>query len=103
MAEEYNEAYEEWKERVDHDFEHLDPEKSNADVQIENPTSYDFTRVGYRLGRVDGVKEVVRDLRRCAQFHWSLDSNPHSVITREDVFEFIDKWYERIGEWKKQK
>lgn len=90
-----NEEFEEWKEKVNYDFEHLDPEKSNADVQVENPTSYDFTRVGYRLGRVDGVKEVVRDLRRWAQYIVS-----DCYATKDDILNFVDRWYRRIGEEK---
>ena len=55
-----NEKFEQWKEKVGYDFEHLDPKVINADLQCEKPTSYDFSRVGYQAGRKDGVKEVLR-------------------------------------------
>ena len=50
-----NEKFEQWKEKVGYDFEHLDPKVINADIQCEKPTSYDFSRVGYQAGRKDGV------------------------------------------------
>ena len=88
-----NEKFEQWKEKVGYDFEHLDPKVINADLQCEKPTSYDFSRVGYQAGRKDGVKEVLRDLRRFAQY----------VVRGKtcfigDIFGFIDRKYEEIGE-----
>lgn len=63
-----NEKIEQWKERVDYDFDNLNPKVINAELQYEKPNSYDFSRVGYRVGRRDGVKEVLRDLRRFVQY-----------------------------------
>ena len=88
-----NEKFEQWKEKVGYDFERLDPKVINADLEFENPTSWDFSRVGYHAGRKDGVKEVLRDLRRFAQY----------VVRGEtcsigDIFNFIDRKYEEIGE-----
>lgn len=110
MVKEYNEAYEEWKEKVEYDFEHLDPKVGNADLdddlvcsEHEELTAYDYEKHGYKVGRRDGVKEVLRDLRRYAQYAVSLDDNPHCVLTREDIYNFIDRKYKEIGEWKKQK
>lgn len=88
-----NERFEQWKEKVDYDFEHLDPEVINADIQYEKPTSYDFSRVGYRAGRKDGVKEVLRDLRRFVQY-----SMEEGTCTKEDIFNLIDRKYKEIGE-----
>lgn len=88
-----NEKFEQWKDKVNYEFEHLAPERINADLEFENPTSWDFSRVGYHAGRKDGVKEVLRDLRRFAQY----------VVRGEtcsigDIFDFIDRKYEEIGE-----
>lgn len=44
------------------------PSKGEYPKECENPTSYDFSRVDYHAGRKDGVKEVLRDLRRFAQY-----------------------------------
>lgn len=41
-----NEKFEQWKDKVNYEFEHLDPERINADLEFENPTSWDFSRVG---------------------------------------------------------
>lgn len=88
-----NEKFEQWKDKVNYEFEHLAPERVNADLEFENPTSWDFSRVGYHAGRKDGVKEVLRDLRKFAQY----------VVRGEtcsigDIFDFIDRKYEEIGE-----
>lgn len=88
-----NEKFEQWKDKVNYEFEHLAPERINADLEFENSTSWDFSRVGYHAGRKDGVKEVLRDLRRFAQY----------VVRGEtcsigDIFNFIDRKYEEIGE-----
>ena len=88
-----NEKFEQWKEKVGYDFEHLDPKVINADLQCEKPTSYDFSRVGYQAGRKDGVKEVLRDLRRFAQY--VVRGKTCSI---GDIFGFIDRKYEEIGE-----
>lgn len=88
-----NEKFEQWKEKVGYDFEHLDPKVINADLQCEKPTSYDFSRVGYHAGRKDGVKEVLRDLRRFAQY--VVRGKTCSI---GDIFGFIDRKYEEIGE-----
>ena len=88
-----NEKFEQWKDKVNYEFEHLPPERINADLEFEKPTSWDFSRVGYHAGRKDGVKEVLRDLRRFAQY----------VVRGEtcsigDIFGFIDRKYKEIGE-----
>lgn len=88
-----NEKFEQWKEKVGYDFEHLDPKVINADLQCEKPTSYDFSRVGYQAGRKDGVKEVLRDLRRFAQY-----VARGKTCSIGDIFGFIDRKYEEIGE-----
>ena len=88
-----NEKFEQWKEKVGYDFEHPDPKVINADLQCEKPTSYDFSRVGYQAGRKDGVKEVLRDLRRFAQY--VVRGKTCSI---GDIFGFIDRKYEEIGE-----
>ena len=88
-----NEKFEQWKEKVGYDFERLDPKVINADLQCEKPTSYDFSRVGYQAGRKDRVKEVLRDLRRFAQYVVK-----EGTCTKEDIFNLIDHKYEEIGE-----
>ena len=105
MTEEYNEAYEEWKEKVEYDFEHLDPKVGNADLdddlvcsEHEELTAYDYEKHGYKVGRRDGVKEVLRDLRRLAQY-----TSTERTLSVEDIYNFIDRKYKEIGEWKKQK
>ena len=105
MTEEYNEAYEEWKEKIEYDFEHLDPKVGNADLdddlvcsEYEELTAYDYEKHGYKVGRRDGVKEVLRDLRRLAQY-----TSTEHTLSVEDIYNFIDRKYKEIGEWKKQK
>lgn len=105
MAKEYNEAYEEWKEKVEYDFEHLDPKVGNADLdddlvcsEHEELTAYDYEKHGYKVGRRDGVKEVLRDLRRLAQY-----TSTEHTLSVEDIYNFIDRKYKEIGEWKRQK
>ena len=103
MAADYNEAYEEWREKVDYDFEHLDPKIGNADLdddlvcsEHEELTAYDYEKHGYRVGRKDGVKEVLRELRRLVQY-----GSTDQVFSGEDIFNFIDRKYKEIGEWTK--
>lgn len=105
MAKEYNEAYEEWREKVEYDFEHLDPKVGNADLdddlvcsEHEELTAYDYEKHGYKVGRKDGVKEVLRDLRRLAQY-----TSTEHTLSVEDIYNFIDRKYKEIGEWKRQK
>lgn len=69
------------------------PSKGEYPKECENPTSYDFSRVGYHAGRKDGVKEVLRDLRRFAQYVVRGET-----CTKEDIFNLIDRKYEEIGE-----
>lgn len=88
-----NEKFEQWKDKVNYEFEHLAPERINADLEFENPTSWDFSRVGYHAGRKDGVREVLRDLRRFAQY--IVRGKTCSI---GDIFDFIDRKYEEIGE-----
>lgn len=88
-----NEKFEQWKDKVNYEFEHLSPETINADLEFENPTSYDFSRVGYQAGRKDGVKEALRGLRRFAQYVVK-----EGTCTKEDIFSLIDRKYEEIGE-----
>lgn len=68
------------------------PSKGEYPKECENPTSYDFSRVGYHAGRKDGVKEVLRDLRRFAQY--IVKGKTCSI---GDIFNFIDRKYEEIG------
>jgi len=105
VTKEYNEAYEEWKEKVEYDFEHLDSEVGNADLdddlvcsEHEELTAYDYEKHGYKVGRRDGVKEVLRDLRRLAQY-----TSTEHTLSVEDIYNFIDRKYKEIGEWKRQK
>ena len=93
-----NEKFEQWKEKAGYDFEHLDPKVINADLQCEEPTSWDFSRVGYQAGRKDGVKEALGDLRRFAQYVVK-----EGTCTKEDIFDFINCKYEEIGEISSQK
>ena len=93
MAKEYNEAYEEWKEKVEYDFEHLDPKVGNADLdddlvcsEHEELTAYDYEKHGYKVGRRDGVKEALRDLRRLAQY-----TSTERTLSVEDIYNFIDR------------
>lgn len=106
MSKEYNEAYEQWREKVEYDFEHLDPEVGNADLdgdlvcsEYEELTAYDYEKHGYKVGRKDGVKEVLRELRRMVQY----TSEDHALAVTfsvEDIYNFIDRKYKEIGEWK---
>lgn len=62
-------------------------------MEFENLTSWDFSRVGYYAGRKDGVKEVLRDLRRFTQYVVR-----GKICSIGDIFGFIDRKYEEIGE-----
>ena len=93
-----NEKFEQWKEKVGYDFEHLDPKVINADLQCKEPTPWDFSRVGYQAGRKDGVKEALGNLRRFAQYVVK-----EGTCTKEDIFNLIDRKYEEIGEISLQK